>query len=282
MNTLLSSSCIPLFQNANKSWGQKVNLIKVLSVLCRCFTDSQLSSSRSCFLPQVQNKLFQIQLVPFLFHQDPRSTVSTEIPNFWMPTRRKHIPQHGFYRYHVLSGSWAQFKKDPNEKSPFLTKKKKEEEEGKKVKGQCFQVQIKPLKNAWCKHFFFKWRSEDGDDQLYELSQHWQHDVDSYCQVQPRDGAEEQHSPDKPLLLLWFGQNFKSRQLVSHRISRRFTRMFCSCRDNHFGTNRISSREGLHQSQISVPKKTILKMLTFFFFLNYRLVSLNCFFKALM
>lgn len=126
-------------------------------------------------------------------------------------------------------------------------------------------------------NFFFS----NGDQRMAtinsELSQHWQHDVDSYCQVQPRDGAEEQHSPDKPLLLLWFGQNFKSRQLVSHRISRRFTRMFCSCRDNHFGTNRISSREGLHQSQISVPKKIILKMLTFFF-LNYRLVSLNCFF----
>lgn len=178
----------------------------------------------------------------------------------------------------MLPGSWAQFKEDPNEKSPFLKKlKKKKKERKKKVKGQCFQVQIKPLKNAWCKLFFFKWRSEDGDDQLYELSQHWQHDLDSYCQVQPRDGVEEQHSPDKPLLLLWFGQNFKSRQLVSHRISRRFTRMFCSCRDNHFGTNRISSREGLHQSQIPVPKKIILKMLTFFFF-NYRLVSLNCFF----
>lgn len=183
----------------------------------------------------------------------------------------------------MLPGSWAQFKEDPNEKSPFLKKlKKRRRKERKKLKVSVSKFKLNHWKMPDANFCFFKWRSEDGDDQLYELSQHWQHDLDSYCQVQPRDGAEEQHSPDKPLLLLWFGQNFKSRQLVSHRISRRFTRMFCSCRDNHFGTNRISSREGLHQSQIPVPNKIILKMLTFFFF-NYRLVSLNCFFfKAFM
>ncbi|XP_071374791.1 zona pellucida sperm-binding protein 3-like [Centroberyx affinis] len=43
-----------------------------------CFTDSQLTGSRSRFLPRVQDKLLQIQLEPFLFHQDHRHTVSTD------------------------------------------------------------------------------------------------------------------------------------------------------------------------------------------------------------
>ncbi|XP_008299387.1 zona pellucida sperm-binding protein 3-like [Stegastes partitus] len=40
-----------------------------------CFTDSQLSGSNSRFLPRVHNNLLQIQLEPFLFHQDPRHTM---------------------------------------------------------------------------------------------------------------------------------------------------------------------------------------------------------------
>ncbi|XP_045919905.1 zona pellucida sperm-binding protein 3-like [Micropterus dolomieu] len=40
-----------------------------------CFTDSQLHSSSSCFLPRVQDQLLQIQLEPFLFLQDHRHTI---------------------------------------------------------------------------------------------------------------------------------------------------------------------------------------------------------------
>ncbi|XP_075306988.1 zona pellucida sperm-binding protein 3-like [Odontesthes bonariensis] len=40
-----------------------------------CFTDSQLSGSSSRFLPRVRNKLLQIQLEPFLFHQDHRHNI---------------------------------------------------------------------------------------------------------------------------------------------------------------------------------------------------------------
>ncbi|KAM6908953.1 zona pellucida sperm-binding protein 3-like [Xenentodon cancila] len=40
-----------------------------------CFTDSQLSGSSSRFLRRVQDKLLQIQLEPFLFHDDHRHTV---------------------------------------------------------------------------------------------------------------------------------------------------------------------------------------------------------------
>ncbi|XP_070711316.1 zona pellucida sperm-binding protein 3-like [Pempheris klunzingeri] len=40
-----------------------------------CFADSQLHGSRSRFLPRVQDKLLQIQLEPFLFHQDHRHTI---------------------------------------------------------------------------------------------------------------------------------------------------------------------------------------------------------------
>ncbi|XP_070786317.1 zona pellucida sperm-binding protein 3-like [Enoplosus armatus] len=40
-----------------------------------CFTDSQLHGSTSHFLPRVQDQLLQIQLEPFLFHQDHRHTI---------------------------------------------------------------------------------------------------------------------------------------------------------------------------------------------------------------
>uniref|UniRef100_A0A8C4GVT6 Zona pellucida sperm-binding protein 3 n=1 Tax=Dicentrarchus labrax TaxID=13489 RepID=A0A8C4GVT6_DICLA len=40
-----------------------------------CFTDSQLNGSSSRFLPRVQDQLLQIQLQPFLFHQDHRHTM---------------------------------------------------------------------------------------------------------------------------------------------------------------------------------------------------------------
>uniref|UniRef100_A0A3B5AHE4 Zona pellucida sperm-binding protein 3 n=1 Tax=Stegastes partitus TaxID=144197 RepID=A0A3B5AHE4_9TELE len=55
----LPGSCVPFY----------------LSAPCRCFTDSQLSGSNSRFLPRVHNNLLQIQLEPFLFHQDPRHTM---------------------------------------------------------------------------------------------------------------------------------------------------------------------------------------------------------------
>ncbi|KAM9718057.1 zona pellucida sperm-binding protein 3-like [Menidia menidia] len=40
-----------------------------------CFTDSRLSGSGSRFLPRVRDHLLQIQLEPFLFHQDHRRTI---------------------------------------------------------------------------------------------------------------------------------------------------------------------------------------------------------------
>ncbi|XP_047426717.1 zona pellucida sperm-binding protein 3-like [Mugil cephalus] len=40
-----------------------------------CFTDSQLSGSSSRFLPRAQSNFLQIQLEPFLFHQDDRHTI---------------------------------------------------------------------------------------------------------------------------------------------------------------------------------------------------------------
>ncbi|KAM3857433.1 zona pellucida sperm-binding protein 3-like [Diretmus argenteus] len=36
-----------------------------------CFTDSRVNGSNSRFLPRVQDEILQIQLQPFLFHQDP-------------------------------------------------------------------------------------------------------------------------------------------------------------------------------------------------------------------
>uniref|UniRef100_A0A3P8SJC0 Zona pellucida sperm-binding protein 3 n=1 Tax=Amphiprion percula TaxID=161767 RepID=A0A3P8SJC0_AMPPE len=40
-----------------------------------CFTDSQLSGSKSRFLSRVHNSRLQIQLEPFLFHQDRRHSI---------------------------------------------------------------------------------------------------------------------------------------------------------------------------------------------------------------
>ncbi|CAK6952902.1 zona pellucida sperm-binding protein 3-like isoform X2 [Scomber scombrus] len=40
-----------------------------------CFKDSQLNGSNSRFLPRIQDKLLQIQLESFLFHQDHRHTM---------------------------------------------------------------------------------------------------------------------------------------------------------------------------------------------------------------
>ncbi|XP_037614499.1 zona pellucida sperm-binding protein 3-like isoform X1 [Sebastes umbrosus] len=40
-----------------------------------CFADSQLDGSSSRFLPRVQDQLLQIQLEPFLFHQDHRHSI---------------------------------------------------------------------------------------------------------------------------------------------------------------------------------------------------------------
>ncbi|XP_037530525.1 zona pellucida sperm-binding protein 3 [Nematolebias whitei] len=40
-----------------------------------CFTDSLLSGSGSRFLPRVRDQILQIQLQPFLFHQDHRRTI---------------------------------------------------------------------------------------------------------------------------------------------------------------------------------------------------------------
>lgn len=55
---------------------------KDMPVVCRCFTDSQLSGSSSRFLPRVRDDLLHIQLEPFLFHQDRRHSVSAKFKGF--------------------------------------------------------------------------------------------------------------------------------------------------------------------------------------------------------
>lgn len=97
---------------------------KVVSVLCRCFTDSQLHGSSSCFLPRLQDQLLQIQLQPFLFHQDHRTTVSTDFTCFYIHSRKRNASACAVLSpvdiYKMLPGSRAHFKQGPSEKGLFL------------------------------------------------------------------------------------------------------------------------------------------------------------------
>ncbi|KAM7366306.1 hypothetical protein PAMP_015756 [Pampus punctatissimus] len=68
-----------------------------------CFTDSQLNDSGSRFLPRVQDKLLQIQLEPFLFHQDHRHTIYITCHLEAEPTSNKDL---GKKACSFMSGRW--------------------------------------------------------------------------------------------------------------------------------------------------------------------------------
>lgn len=105
---------------------------KDVSILCRCFTDSKLSGSRSRFLPRVQNHLLQIQLQPFLFHHDHRHTVSTDFTRFYTYIYIHSVKKNASACvalspadiYNMLPGSRARFKEGPSEKGLFFYERK--------------------------------------------------------------------------------------------------------------------------------------------------------------
>ncbi|XP_044197536.1 zona pellucida sperm-binding protein 3-like isoform X1 [Thunnus albacares] len=69
-----------------------------------CFTDSQLNGSSSRFLPRVQDTLLQIQLEPFLFHQDHRHTIYITCHLEAEPTSNNKNPEKKACSF--MSGRW--------------------------------------------------------------------------------------------------------------------------------------------------------------------------------